>query len=42
MRTLEKAHSILSQAPREAMNDAIGLAAVVALIFAGFLAPALL
>lgn len=42
MKTLEKAQSILSQTPREAMNDAVGLAAVVALIFAGFLAPTLM
>lgn len=42
MRTIEKAHRILAHAPREAMNDALGLAAVAALIFAGFLAPTLM
>ncbi len=41
MRTIEKAHRILAHSPREAMNDALGLAAVVVLIFAGFLAPAM-
>lgn len=40
MQTIEKAHTILATAPREAMRDAVGLAAMVFLIFAGFLVPA--
>lgn len=42
MRTLQTAHRILSNRPAEAMNDAIGLAAIVGLILAGFLAPVLI
>ncbi|MEM9062715.1 MAG: hypothetical protein AAGD13_19815 [Pseudomonadota bacterium] len=42
MRTLERAHEIVKSAPREALGDAIGLAAVAMLIFTGFLAPAVL
>ena len=41
MRTLQTARRILSNRPTEAMNDAIGAAAFVALILAGFLAPVL-
>ena len=40
MRTIEKATKIWAHAPKEAMGDAIGLAAVAMLIFAGFLTPA--
>ncbi|MEM7059568.1 MAG: hypothetical protein AAF557_18440 [Pseudomonadota bacterium] len=40
MRTLQKAQRIVNQAPKEAMGDAIGLAAVAILIFTGFMAPA--
>ena len=42
MQTLERASSIINAAPKEALGDAIGLAAVAILIFAGFLAPAFL
>ncbi len=40
MRTIEKAQHIVATAPKDAMRDAVGLAAVALLIFAGFLAPA--
>ena len=40
MRTIEKVQTILTEAPKEAMGDAIGLAAVAILIFTGFMAPA--
>ena len=40
MRTLEKAQNILTHAPKEAVGDAIGLAVVAILIFAGFMTPA--
>lgn len=39
MRTLQTAHRIFSTRPGEAMNDAVGVAAIVGLILAGFLAP---
>ena len=42
MQTLERASKILSTSPKEALGDAIGLAAVAIMIFAGFLAPAFL
>ena len=42
MRTIEKAHNILATTPKEALGDAIGLAAMVVMIFAGFLVPAFL
>ncbi|MEL7469348.1 MAG: hypothetical protein AAFN27_12900 [Pseudomonadota bacterium] len=42
MRTLERASEIIKTAPKEALGDAIGLAAVAMLIFTGFLAPAIL
>ncbi|MEL6999729.1 MAG: hypothetical protein ACFB03_00570 [Paracoccaceae bacterium] len=42
MRTLERANEIIKTAPKEALGDAIGLAAVAMLIFTGFLAPAIL
>ena len=40
MQTLERANAIITSAPKEALGDAIGLAAVAIMIFAGFLAPA--
>ena len=40
MKTLERASSIITAAPKEALGDAIGMAAVAILIFAGFLTPA--
>ncbi len=40
MRTLEKAHRIVTSAPREALADAIGVVAMVGLIFGGFTLPA--
>ena len=42
MRTIEKAQAILAENPKGAMSDAIGLAAVAVLIFAGFVVPAFL
>ena len=42
MRTIEKAHRILATAPREALSDAIGVAAMVLIIFGGFTLPAFL
>ena len=39
MRTIQTARRILSTRPAEAMNDAIGVAAVVGLVLAGFLTP---
>jgi len=41
MRTIERARQILAHSPEAAMADALGLAAVVVVIFVGFLAPAL-
>jgi len=41
MQTLAKAQTILATAPQEAMRDALGLAGMGLLIFAGFLLPAL-
>ena len=40
MATLQKARRFATQAPREALADALGFAAVCALIFAGFTVPA--
>ncbi|MEM1162619.1 MAG: hypothetical protein AAGJ28_16935 [Pseudomonadota bacterium] len=40
MRTIQTARTILTSRPKEAMADAVGLAVVAVLIFAGFLAPA--
>lgn len=40
MRTIDRATAILTAAPREALRDAIGLAAMAFLIFGGFLVPA--
>ena len=40
MATLQKARRFAAQAPREALVDALGFAAVCALIFAGFTVPA--
>ena len=40
MRTLERAQTILTEAPKEAVGDAIGLAVVAIFIFAGFMTPA--
>ena len=42
MQTLQRAHDIIASNPKEALGDAIGIAAVAILIFAGFLAPAFL
>lgn len=42
MRTIERAQIIFAAAPGEALKDAAGLAALVLLIFAGFLVPGLL
>jgi hypothetical protein len=41
MRTIEKAHAIISAAPGEAIREAAGIAVLALLIFAGFLLPAL-
>ena len=40
MRTLGKAQDIMLVTPKEALADALGLGAVVLLIFAGFTMPA--
>lgn len=40
MNTLQRANDIIAASPKEALGDAIGIAAVAILIFAGFLAPA--
>ena len=40
MQTLQRANDIITANPKEALGDAIGIAAVAILIFAGFLAPA--
>jgi len=42
MALITAARRFAAAAPREALADALGLAAVCALIFAGFLAPGLL
>ena len=42
MRTLNKAQNILAECPREAIGDALGIAALALLIFAGFTVPAFL
>ena len=42
MATLLKARQYAAQAPREALSDALGFAAVCALILAGFTVPAFL
>lgn len=39
MRTIRTAHRILSTRPCEALNDAVGVAVMVSLVLAGFLAP---
>ena len=39
MRTIQTAQRILNTRPGEAMNDVIGVAAIVGLVLAGFLAP---
>lgn len=39
MRTIQTARRILNTRPKEALDDAIGVAAIVGLILAGFLAP---
>lgn len=39
MRTIQTAQEIFRSRPAEALDDAIGLAAVVALLLAGFLTP---
>lgn len=41
MSTLKLARKFATEAPREAIIDAVGFAAVCALIFAGFTVPAL-
>ena len=41
MKTFERAHEIFSEAPREAVHDALGLAGLALVIFAGFMAPVL-
>ena len=40
MNTISKAQTILSSAPREAMRDALGLAGMGLMIFAGFIIAA--
>lgn len=40
MRTVRRAHAIVAAAPHEAVRDAIGVAVMAALIFAGFMLPA--
>ena len=42
MATILKARTLVAAAPREAMTDALGFAAICALIFAGFTLPAFL
>jgi len=42
MRTLMKASSILTAQPQEVARDAIGLAFLVLILFAGFLLPTVL
>ena len=42
MATFLKARRFTAQAPREALADVLGFAAVCALIFAGFTVPAFL
>ena len=41
MRMIRRTHAIFSTAPRDALGDVAGLAAMALLIFAGFLLPAL-
>jgi hypothetical protein len=40
MATFQKARKFAAEAPREALTDALGFAALCALIFAGFTVPA--
>ena len=40
MRTIGRAQDIVTFSPKEALSDAVGLAVVVLLIFAGFTMPA--
>lgn len=40
MATFQNARRFAAQAPREAFADALGFAAICALIFAGFMVPA--
>ena len=42
MSTLERASQAIAAAPREALADALGLAAIAVIVFIGFLAPAVL
>ena len=42
MRTIEKANTILTAMPREALLEVVGVCAVVVLIFSGFMIPAFL
>ena len=42
MQTLQRANEIIAANPKEALGDAIGIAAVAIFIFAGFLTPAFL
>lgn len=42
MAQLLKARQFAADAPREALTDALGFAAICALIFAGFMVPAFL
>ena len=42
MKTFERAHEIFAANPREAMTDALALAGLALLIFAGFMVPVLL
>lgn len=40
MKTFTKAQRIMAECPREALGDAIGIAAMALLIFIGFTVPA--
>jgi len=42
MVAIAKAHRFITSAPREAISDALGMAGLCLLIFAGFMVPAFL
>ncbi|MEM9140163.1 MAG: hypothetical protein AAGB15_10065 [Pseudomonadota bacterium] len=42
MKTISKAQDIVAKVPKEALQDAIGLAVFTLLMFTGFMAPAFL
>lgn len=42
MQTLERAQKILTATPREAMREALWMAGLMGVLFAGFLVPAMI